>query len=126
MGVSFDVRGNWSKTDAFLAKMKAGSLYSKLSSFGDKGVVALERATPQRSGKTAASWSYDISSTGKGYKITWTNSNINRGAHIAILLQYGHGTPGGTFVQGRDFINPAMRPVFDAIADEAWRVVTDG
>lgn len=84
---------------------------------------ALSKATPVDTGKTASSWSYEIVVTREGYTIYWDNSNVNRGISIALLLQYGHGTRNGGFVEGRDYINPALRPIFDQMADEAWREV---
>ena len=88
------------------------------------GVSALSSATPIDTGKTAASWGYEIESDDDGTRIIWTNSNVNKNVNIAIILQYGHGTGTGGYVQGRDYINPAMQPVFDQIADAVWREVT--
>jgi hypothetical protein len=95
-----------------------------LKKYGEEGVKALRDATPKDSGETADSWGYEITKDGRGYVITWTNSKKNKGVPIAIILQYGHGTGTGGYVEGRDYINPATRPIFDAIAEEAWKEVT--
>lgn len=116
--------GDFHNLEKFLSKMKSEDILQTLNTLGQKGVSALKGATPSRTGKTAASWGYTVEKTSKGYSIFWVNSNSNDGIPIAILIQYGHGTGTGGFVQGFDYINPALRPVFQEIADEAWRVVT--
>lgn len=94
-----------------------------LASYGERGVKALAAATPKDTGKTADSWTYSIEE-GKGtVSIVWSNTNVNKGLNIAVLLQYGHGTRNGGYVQGRDYINPALRPLFDEIANKAWEEV---
>ena len=95
-----------------------------LDEFGRDGVQALRNATPVDSGATAEAWDYEIKRTRNYTEIVWTNSNINDGVPIAVILQYGHGTGTGGYVQGRDYINPAIRPIFDKIAEKAWKVVT--
>lgn len=95
-----------------------------LSKYGEMGVLALSRATPEDSGETARSWSYEIEKTDSGYRLVWNNSNVNKGVPIAIILQYGHGTRNGGYVQGRDYINPALVPVFDGIAADSWKEMT--
>jgi hypothetical protein len=95
-----------------------------LDKYGRKGVSALAAATPVDSGLTASSWSYEIENTKESAKITFNNSNIQNGVPIAIILQYGHGTGTGGWVQGRDYINPAIQPIFDQIVDDAWKEVT--
>ncbi len=124
--ITISSRGDFHKTIKYLNKLKKREYLRKLDKYGKAGVDALQRATPVDSGKTADSWDYDISQTSSGAQITWTNSNINNGVNIAVILQYGHGTGTGGYVQGRDYINPAMRPVFDKIANEAWKAVTNG
>lgn len=124
--ITISSRGDFHKTIKYLNKLKKREYLRKLDKYGKAGVDALQRATPVDSGKTADSWDYDISQTSSGTQITWTNSNINNGVNIAVILQYGHGTGTGGYVQGRDYINPAMRPVFDKIANEAWKAVTNG
>lgn len=95
-----------------------------LDKYGRLGVEYLSSNTPKRSGKTAASWDYDIEERNGDYTIVWTNSNTNQQVNIALILQYGHGTGTGGYVRGIDYINPAMKPIFDNIADDAWKEVT--
>lgn len=92
-----------------------------LERYGEEGVKALSAATPTDSGVTAESWYYEIEEGPIGMKISWNNSHVNKGVNIAVILQYGHGTGTGGYVVGRDYINPALRPVFDGIASEAWK-----
>jgi hypothetical protein len=117
-------RGNFSKTMRFLNKASHRSYLSILRRYGEEGVLALSNATPTDSGLTAESWSYEITETADGASITWKNSNLNQGINIALLLQYGHGTGTGGYVEGRDYINPALQPIFDKLAEDAWREVT--
>lgn len=117
--------GNFKNTERFFRNSSKLDFKSILDKYGQRGVNALASNTPISSGKTASSWYYDISGNREFSKITWSNSNINDGVPIAIILQYGHGTGTGGFVQGRDYINPAIRPIFDQIADEAWKEVTN-
>ena len=123
--LSFSSSGSTSRTSSFLKKMaETSTLYSSLDSLAQKGVAALQNATPVDSGLTASSWSYEIKIVAGGVTITWLNTNVNDGANVAILLQYGHGTGTGGYIQGYDYINPALKPVFDQIADEVWKKVT--
>lgn len=122
--ITFHHKGNFQKTDNFLKKAKQGDYFRSLEKFAQEGVNALASATPIDSGKTAASWDYTISRSKGSVSITWTNSNINDGVSIAVIIQYGHGTRNGGYVQGRDYINPAIRPVFDKIAENVWKEVT--
>lgn len=122
--ITFHHKGNFQKTDNFLKKMKKGDYFRSLERFAQEGVNALASATPIDSGKTAASWDYTISRSKGSVSITWINSNINDGVNIAVIIQYGHGTRNGGYVQGRDYINPAIRPVFDKIAENVWKEVT--
>lgn len=124
MRVNFEVSGGFTKTERFLNRMKRREYLNVLDEFGRDGVQALRNATPVDSGATAEAWDYEIKRTRNYTEIVWTNSNINDGAPIAVILQYGHGTGTGGYVQGRDYINPAIRPVFDKIAEKAWKVVT--
>ena len=112
------------KVDEFLEKLKKIHIESILSKYGDIGVTVLAAATPKDSGTTAASWGYEIEDHGDSWSIYWTNDNINDGVNIAIILQYGHGTGTGGYVAGRDYINPAINPVFEQIANDAWKEVT--
>lgn len=123
-GIVFKHKGNLKKTTKFLERTLKGDYLKNLDKFGREGVAALALATPVDTGKTAESWDYRIEKTNDGTKIVWTNSNVNKGVNIAIILQYGHGTRNGGYVQGRDYINPAIRPIFDKIADDAWKEVT--
>jgi hypothetical protein len=117
--------GTPGKTEAFLAAMRNADILARLDQYGQMGVVALSMATPEDSGVTANSWYYTVVRKGNSYSIEWHNSNVTKdGTPVAILLQYGHGTGTGGYVQGRDFINPAMKPVMDKIASEVWKVVT--
>lgn len=110
--------------EKFLKKVPASDYLHIFEKYGREGVVALSSVTPKDSSETANSWDYKISRTSKGINITWTNSNIVDGVTIAIILQYGHGTRNGGYVQGRDYINPAIRPIFDRIITDIWREVT--
>lgn len=118
-------KGDFSRTFKFLNKMKNFKIDSILERYAQQGVSALASATPIDSGATANSWGYEIVYSGEGATIYWTNTNSNKGVVIAVILQYGHGTGTGGYVQGRDYINPAMRPVFDQIAEAAWREVVN-
>lgn len=124
MRVKFEVSGGFTKTERFLNRMKRREYLNVLDEFGRDGVQALRNATPVDSGATAEAWDYEIKRTRNYTEIVWTNSNINDGVPIAVILQYGHGTGTGGYVQGRDYINPAIRSVFDKIAEKAWKVVT--
>lgn len=123
--IQFKQKGDFSKMESFLKKLRKLDLDSVLRKYGELGVQALASATPVETGKTAASWDYKIEK-GKGVvTITWTNSNVNNGVPIALLIQYGHGTGTGGYVQGRDYIKPAILPIFDQLADALWKEVTE-
>lgn len=122
--ITFKHSGNFNNTERFFSKAGKLQLKDILSRYGNIGISALASATPIDSGVTAGSWGYRVSVTRKGLRIIWTNSSINDGVPIVILLQYGHATRGGSYVQGRDFINPAIRPIFDQIAENLWKEVT--
>ena len=117
-------KGDFSKTEKFLKKAKDADFYKSLEKYAEIGVTALREATPIDSGLTAESWSYEIERNRDGASITWINNNTNDGENIAILIQYGHGTGTRGYVHGRDYINPAMKPVFDQIAEDIWKEVT--
>ena len=123
--ISFRHKGDFSKLSRYLEKAKETTRLGILDKYGRAGVSALESATPVESGLTASSWYYTIERTRGSAKIIYHNSNIQKGVPIAIILQYGHGTGTGGWVEGRDYINPAIQPVFDDIANEAWREVTN-
>ena len=122
--VSFKHRGNFNHLEKFLNKVQNRNYLNTLDKYGQMGVEALAANTPVDTGKTAESWTYEIERTSTKTTISWLNTNVNNGVNVAVILQYGHGTGTGGYVQGRDYINPAMRPVFDKIADEAWKEVT--
>lgn len=103
---------------------KGPSIFDQLSKYGDEGVAALSAATPTDEGTTANSWYYEIIQDATSWSIVWGNSNVVDGAPIAVLIQHGHGTGTGGYVQGRDYINPALRSIFDRMADDAWKAVT--
>lgn len=124
MGFSFKSKGDFSNLERFLKKVSSNDIYRVLDGLGERGVAALRAATPRESGETASSWGYQVDISGGVTSITWTNSHQPNGFPIAIMLQYGHGTGRGGYVQGKDYINPAMRPIFDNIAEEVWKVVT--
>ena len=115
--------GDLKKTEKFLKKMESGDYTKILSKYGEQGVQALASATPKETGKTAASWTYDIVASNGVYEIVFSNTNINKGVNIAIILQYGHGTRTGGYVTGIDYINPAIKPVFEEMANAAWKEV---
>lgn len=121
--ISFRQKGDFSKTKQYFERVKAAARLSILDKYGREGVAALASATPTETGKTASSWFYEISHNKGSATITFSNSNINKGVPIAIILQYGHGTGTGGWVEGRDYINPAIQPIFDKIANEAWKEV---
>ena len=124
MTISFTQKGSFNNTEKYLRRLKQADLFAVLNKYGSMGVNALSNATPADSGQTAGSWSYTIQQRKGYYSIRWHNSNNVNGIPIAVLIQYGHGTGTGGYVQGRDYINPAIRPIFDQMANEAWREVT--
>lgn len=126
MAVVVKVSGSFKNTNKFLERLTARDYLKNLNHLGLRGVAALSAATPVDTGQTAISWDYEIIEEDDRVKIVWTNSNLGEDGTtpVVILLQYGHGTRNGGYVVGRDFINPAIRPVFDEIAQEAWLEVT--
>lgn len=122
--ITITQKGSFNNTERYLNRLKHAQVTSILQRYGSIGVNALSNATPVESGVTAASWTYSIVQRPGYYSIRWHNSHENKGVPIAVLLQYGHGTGTGGYVQGRDYINPAVRPIFDQIANEVWKEVT--
>lgn len=122
--ISFRQKGDFSKLSRYLERVREAAKIGILDKYGREGVAALSSATPVDSGKTASSWSYEIKRQNGSVSIVFNNSNFNEGVPIAIILQLGHGTGTGGWVQGRDYINPAIQPIFDRITKEAWREVT--
>lgn len=122
--ISFRSKGDFSKLTRYLEQAKEKVKLGDLDRYGREGVAALASATPTETGLTAKSWYYEIVRQNGSVKINFCNSNINKGVPIAIILQYGHGTRTGGWVEGRDYINPAVQPIFDKIAENAWKEVT--
>lgn len=122
--ISFRQKGDFSKLTNYFEKVKEAARLSILDKYGREGVAALASATPVESGKTADSWYYEVKRQNGSATISFYNSNINEGVPIAIILQYGHGTGTGGWVEGRDYINPAIQPIFDKIVNDAWKEVT--
>ncbi len=122
--ISFRQRGDFSKLTRYLERAKEVARIGDLDKYGRQGVAALESATPKDTGLTSKSWKYEIKQSKGSVSISFYNTNIQNGVPIAILLQYGHGTRNGGWVQGRDYINPAIQPIFDEIAKSAWKEVT--
>lgn len=123
--ISFKQKGDFKKLDKYLKDVsKAAKLKSVFDKYGRAGVQALSSATPTETGLAASSWYYEIEQTSTSVKITFLNSDIEDGFPVAIMLQYGHGTGTGGWVQGRDYINPAIQPIFDELAEDVWKEVT--
>ena len=122
--ISFRQKGDFSKVTRFLERAKEALHLGDLDKYGRAGVDALASATPVDSGLTASSWSYEITNRNGTARISFKNSNVQNGVPIAIILQYGHATGTGGWVEGRDYINPAIQPIFDQIANSAWKEVT--
>ena len=122
--IRFRQKGDFHKATRYFERLREIAHLGTLDKYGREGVAALASATPVESGKTASSWYYEITNNGQTVKISFYNSNVNKGVPIAIIIQYGHGTKNGGWVEGRDYINPAIQPIFDRIAEEIWREVT--
>ena len=122
--ISFRQKGDFSKLNRYFEKLKEAAKIGVLDKYGRAGVEALSSATPTRTGVTAASWSYKINRKNGGVSLAFYNSNVNKGVPIAIIIQYGHGTGTGGWVEGIDYINPAIQPLFKKLADDAWKEVT--
>lgn len=122
--ISFESKGDFHKLNRYLERLKEVIKIGDLNKYGREGVAALQAATPVDSGKTADSWYYEIERKDGSVSIQFKNSNINEGVPIAVILQYGHGTGTGGWVEGKDYINPSIQPIFDSIAKNAWKEVT--
>lgn len=122
--ISFGISRSGKRTEDFLRRMAQGDMFKSLDSAAQAGVNALASATPTESGLASDSWGYEIQRSAGSVSIKWTNSDVENGFPVAIMLQYGHGTGTGGYVQGQDYINPAMKPIFDRIADQVWKAVT--
>lgn len=124
MKISFKHRGSFKNTEKFLKKAEKADYWTRLERFGQEGVEALAAATPANTGKTASSWSYEIRKTADDCAIYWSNDNVeDEWFNVAIGLQYGHATGTGGYVEGFDYINPAIRPIFERIAEDVWREI---
>ena len=123
--IKISQKGDFKKSITYMEKLKEAIHLNAFDKYGREGVSALSSATPVDSGKTASSWYYKIERTKNTISIAFYNSNVNEGVPIAIILQYGHGTGTGGWVEGRDYINPAIQPIFDKMAEEAWKEVTN-
>jgi len=124
MCIKFTTKGDWGKTYAYLRRLQSANAFAVLEKYAQQGVAALRAATPVDSSETANSWTYEIVRKKGYYAIHWHNTHMEDGIPIAIILQYGHGTGTGGYVQGRDYIMPAIQPIFDQMIDEIWREVT--
>lgn len=125
-GITLEASGSYSSTTTWLQRIGRMSIEQQLARYGAKGVKALASSTPVETGKTASSWSYSVTRKGDTWILSWENTNVVRGVPIAIILQYGHVTGTGGWVQGRDYINPAIKPLMDEIAEGVWRTVKNG
>lgn len=123
--ISFRHSGNFKNTERFFKRAPNVNYKKILDFYGKVGVRALEKATPADTGLTASSWEYSYTITKDYISLAWNNTNQENGVPIAILLQYGHGTRNGGYVQGRDYINPALKPIFDNLAEQAWKEITN-
>ena len=121
--ISAEVSGNTKRTEDFLNDMMTDKPYKNAVRYAQKGVDLLRQATPKDSGLTAEQWSYEIVQNGSGFTIWWNNANVQNGFNVAVGLQYGHGTGSGGFVQGRDYINPALTGIFKSMVDDVWKEV---
>ena len=122
--ISFETKGSFKNTETFLGRMLKRNTHRVLTKYGEEGVKALENATPTLTGLAATSWYYKVEGSNTGASLTFYNSDIENGFPVAIMLQYGHGTRNGGYVQGIDYINPALRPVFNKILQDVWKEVT--
>lgn len=121
--ISFRNKGNFSRLEKMLKTSIGKDYRNVLEHYAKEGVAALAAATPKKTGKTASSWFYEIKQGNGTLSVVWKNSNIHNGVNIAIIIQYGHGTRNGGYVRGVDYVNPALRPIFDKLAEAAWKEV---
>ena len=122
--ITISMDGNFNKTERFFERIKSALKMGTFDKYGRMGVEVLASATPKDTGKTSESWTYEVEFYNDRVSIVWANTNVNKGVNIAIILQYGHGLRNGGYVAGRDYINPALKPVFDDIANDMWEEVT--
>lgn len=124
MGITFTSSGDWGPTRKYLERIGSGDIYKGLEAIAERGVLALRNATPVRSGLSATSWTYEIKRDRNGATISWLNTDLENGFPVVVMIQHGHATGTGGYVQGQDFINPAIRPIFKQLSDEVWKAVT--
>lgn len=124
MGISFHTKGDFSNTEKLLKKSLGRDYISILRDYGEQGVEALRANSPVYTGLMASSWRYEIEQNGSSISLVFHNDDIEGGKNVAIMVQYGHATKTGYWIEGRDFINPALRPIFDSLAEKAWKEVT--
>lgn len=124
MCIKFTTKGDWGKTYAYLRRLQSNQAFAIMDRYGQQGVAALSAATPKESSETANSWAYEVVRKKGYYAIHWYNTHSEDGVNIAVILQYGHGTGTGGYVEGRDYIMPAIQPIFDQMVSEFWREVT--
>lgn len=122
--ITFKHKGNFEKTTKFLQRAKKKEFFKNLEQYGERGVEALRTATPIDTGETSRSWHYRIENTRDSVSIVWYNTNVNQGVNIALMIQYGHGTPSGKYIRGKNYIKPAIRPIFQDIENGVWKEVT--
>ena len=126
MGIRFESKGNFDKTEKLLKKSIGRNYISILHTYGQYGVQALSAASPVNTGRLASSWRYEIEQKDSSVSLVFHNDDVEGGCNIAILVQYGHGTKNGYYIQGQDFINPAIKPILDDLAEKCWKEVTSG
>ena len=124
MCIKFTTKGDWGKTYSYLKRLQSNKAFAIMEKYGQQGVTALAAATPVETSETANSWTYEVVRKKGYFAIHWHNTHVEDGIPIAVILQYGHGTGTGGYVQGRDYIMPAIQPIFDAMVNEIWREVT--
>lgn len=124
--IRLEVKGGFRKTEAYLKKDRTSNIRRILEKYGREGVAALTKATPKRTGLASGSWSYKIITTQKGLSLIWTNTNVESGFPVAAMIQYGYATGTGGYVSGQDYINPALRPIFDRMSADIRREVNNG
>jgi len=122
--ITFEQKGDFKKTYKYFNKLRSQTIFNMLDQYGKEGLSLLARNTPRDTGRTAESWTYQVTVEKGGSSIVWSNSNVQNGVSIAVILQYGHATKNGGWVEGKDYINPALQPLFDEIVDKAWKEVT--
>ena len=122
--ITISSKGSFSNTEKFLKRSMKSNYNSIFEKYGKEGVRLLSSATPVDTGKTSESWTYDVKKSKRGISIEWSNSNVINGVQIAVIIQYGHGTQNGAYIQGQDYINPVIKPLFDILTNDIWKDVS--